>query len=532
MDTDKRDGGFALIHTFFYLIASQVISRALSFLLNLLIARRLTEVDYALYAIQFHLLVATILFLSREGFRRACMRTELWDEGSMEENGSKLLAVAWITVPIGFLLTIAACSFVLWWQSLNLSGKYAQAVLIHGFACILEILAEPLYILAQNMLLFGLRLKVETAATTLRCMTTYFLIINQTNEGKELVFALSQVAYGASLFVGYWGYFLSLYIFQNQNFITPGFLFPLRVWEEKTYDRQLLLMSFLFTFQSFQKLVLQEGEKLIIVLFDTPYNQGVYGLVDKLGSLVVRSVLQPFEESSFTIFAKFASGRITTKSFGLENIFLLALKLVILLGLVVLTFGPSYSYVLIRILYGRKWSDGEASEALSCYCLYVLVMAVNGTTEALLHAVGTKQQLVWSNASLVLFSGIYIVLNILLVQSAGAIGLIVANSLNMMLRIIYSTLFIKRFFRDSPSFGFRHCLPSAGVFAVLFISGVATHISRRKLFDRENFFSTMIMHVTVGLTCFAVSVIVIYRCERDFIQRIRQLNKLKTDHTD
>ncbi|CAL5431561.1 unnamed protein product [Camellia sinensis] len=116
------------------------------------------------------------------------------------------------------------------------------------------------------------------------------------------------------------------------------------------------------------------------------------------------------------------------KSWKLGSCLTDALKLALLIGLVVMAFGPSYSYSLIRLLYGQKWSDGEASTALQYYCLYVITLAMNGTSEAFLHAVTTENQIKRSNDPLLVFSLIYIIMNVVLIRSAGAVGLIVANS--------------------------------------------------------------------------------------------------------
>lgn len=182
-----------------------------------------------------------------------------------------------------------------------------------------------------------------------------------------------------------------------------------------------------------------------------------------------------------------------------------------------MAFGPSYSYALIRLLYGQKWSDGEAPTALRYYCLYIIVLAMNGTSEAFLHAVANESQLKKSNDSLLLFSLIYVMLNFLLIRSSGVVGLIFANSINMILRITYSAVFIKRYFKNS-SFSFNSCLPSGWIF--LLFSGVLTLISERLFLDQQNFWSTFLLHFLIGLTCFLVSLFIIYRRERSFINKI------------
>jgi hypothetical protein len=54
--------------------------------------------------------------------------------------------------------------------------------------------------------------------------------------------------------------------------------------------------------------VLAEGSKLVLVATQSAAEQGVYGLASNLGSLVVRTVFQPFEEAAFLAFARPGGG--------------------------------------------------------------------------------------------------------------------------------------------------------------------------------------------------------------------------------
>ena len=60
-------------------------------------------------------------------------------------------------------------------------------------------------------------------------------------------------------------------------------------------------------------------------------------------------------------------------------------------GLLAVSFGPAYTYMLLRLMYGLRWSETEAPRALAAYCLYILLLAFNGILEAFVHAVAESR---------------------------------------------------------------------------------------------------------------------------------------------
>ena len=111
-------------------------------------------------------------------------------------------------------------------------------------------------------------------------------------------------------------------------------------------------------------------------------------------------------------------------------------------GLLFACFGPAYAGLLLRLLYGERWGEAtEAPAALAWYCGYVLLLALNGVTEAFVHAVADAATLARFNRALVGCSATYLLASSALLQY-GVRGMIVANGANMLLRIAFSARYI------------------------------------------------------------------------------------------
>ena len=126
--------------------------------------------------------------------------------------------------------------------------------------------------------------------------------------------------------------------------------------------------------------------------YKTLYDEGVFGLVNNLGSLIVRIIFQPFEEAAFTTFSR-SSTNATLKSYSvrrtgglqsakdmvkMRNMLSALVRCICLVGFLPVVFGPPSSSLFLQLLYSRKWSETEAPIVLAFYCLYIALMALNG----------------------------------------------------------------------------------------------------------------------------------------------------------
>ena len=251
-----------------------------------------------------------------------------------------------------------------------------------------------------------------------------------------ICFAVAQLLYALTMLVGYYGYFYVKTAGKTQGKDHTGI--PLKsVWEllptlkatalrEKTtaagsegdagvLDRDVLRLAFKFSQQSLVKYFLTEGDRIILSLVSSLYDQGVYSLVANYGSLVARLLFQPLEETSRNIFSKLLpnleSTRITdikadAMALGFKT-FETVLRLVIFIGCIFVAFGPSYSYSVIDLLLGSKWSSTEAPKILAWYTLYVFTMALNGITEGFVVAVANREQITSHNYWMVAFFAVF-----------------------------------------------------------------------------------------------------------------------------
>ncbi|KAF5836137.1 Rft protein-domain-containing protein [Dunaliella salina] len=640
---------------FLHLLASQISLRVINFGLNLLIARHLSPEAFGLSTVRFHLLITTIMMLSREGIRKGCQRFKS-DEGKQRGVSRvdpwRVLSVAGLVVPLGILVAVCVCTAAIWLHSpaADAIPAYEKAVVIHGVAAVVELLGEPFYILATVELQFGLRVVMDTLPLTVKALVTLACVAGWAGPTlaslpPALIFSIAQLSLAVASCLGYWvagtrmlrtwssgvgkEEHASHQRESNSGLDDPvrqeedgggdlgcgGELFggkgeagglrgkheeggkedrtpkPISNWGQRggeeaegvsksaqvgskgryrgqkevdvssdegasrkgkwelglrsrrrllqygPAEREVLATSGIFAVQAAEKLVLAEGSKIAVASLASSYDQGVVGLVGNLGSLVVRTLFQPLEELSFAAFSRYRVGPADVEGLSqLVNVLGLLVKAMTLVGLVAVSFGPPHAHIVVWLVYGKRWAQTEAPAVLSVYCLYILLLAVNGVTEAFTHAVLDHAALAASNVAMILFALLHVLACFAFISTMGNRGLILADGLAMLLRICLSSWYIKSHFKLVPGLSLSHFLLrpiTLAAFAAMHAAlSVAQVVVAPKTLLTEgpqslDSYCAAAFGIAMGLLGLAIVGLIVWRTERQSVAGLKALVQSK-----
>jgi oligosaccharide translocation protein RFT1 len=382
-----------------------------------------------------------------------------------------------------------------------------------------ESFGEPWINLYNNRSQLAPRARADAIAVTVRSLTTLLCVIHL--KMGVTGFGIAQTAYGVS-------HFLSLLLSSDSvglflPAVPPSSPSSSSVLSPETlFHLPMVNTALQMTGTSLLKHVLTEGDRIVLSLSEDHYNQGIYAVTLNYGSLVARLLFQPLEESCRISFAQIAGNihslrsqsegeqtapavqRVDVLMSTLRSSVLGLLRVVLLCGSLIPIFGPLYARLLVKIVLGPRWYSEETVLSISAFCGYLFLMGCNGISEAFVQSAAPAHLFGAMNQSLFLSSFVFYASSPLLIASHGTVGIILANSLSMGLRVLLNLRFISSYFAScAPSSStLLEILPSSRETAFSAIAFAVLHHSSSRYATSAMTLTDAASHVAIGVAIF------------------------------
>ncbi|OQR93598.1 hypothetical protein THRCLA_08415, partial [Thraustotheca clavata] len=460
-----------------------------TFIMNILTLRRL-PVHLSGVSLSLELVLSTT-FVVREGLRLASLREENLSEAISVR---KLLNTAWICAGIGLLCTILAAFYMaprLYSTSADDYTEFQYTLALFCFSAAIEYVTEPLYILANASLNFPLRVKAQGWGFFVKAIVQVVLVV--VFDMGMLAFGYSQVAFALVHGLIY----LSFYM--NQ---IAGKDFPLNSAVELLpspsvpINKPVVTLWWTLLLQSSLKYLLTEGDKLILSAFESYKTMGAYSVAFNIGSLAPRLLFLPIEDACKAMF-------------------------------IFVCFGSNYARTALFLLAGYDKAIGETPVVLQYYFIYVYFLALNGICESFVHAVGDKAALQRLNSYLIVCFVLTTLSAVGLLHYAelGIRGIVIANCINMSLRIAYCLHYMADYFDFTMIAMYKSTLPPFPVSIAFGVAAVLTFLSESRF--QGPLFKLHILHISFGGILFVLVLLIIWRKDSAFVQSIVRLRQSK-----
>lgn len=499
--------------------------------------------------IQLDLLLTTVLFVSREGFRLALTRNlSRGHDATRADEDVAYWNVAWCTVPAATAVSTVALGWHLRRSSPanGFDQDYYVAGILYCLACCIEGCAEPAVLCSLRRLNVTVKASAEGLATLVKTFTTvillrYILVLDGRTKASEwsvTAFGIAQVSYSIV-------YATVLYAATWSELKRPQWMKG--SWILSSLERSSLYLVLVFTLQGAFKHLLTEGDRIVLTTLSGTYDQGVYAMGSAYGGLAARLLLQPVEENARLLWSRLAvpNPNDLQRRTLLES-YTSLVKLVLYIGFVFSFLAVNYTSVLLNLLAGHKWgSNPEAVRVLSAFCVYTAFLAWNGTTEAFVYAVaGSGKDMGRLGVAHTVIACIFAAVASAAVTRCGTVGLVAANCVAMLFRSAYSITFAARYFAGArgadPKAGndmwltaqklLTNMTPHPTVMISFVGSFAATRWSQQRMEMQSaslGVSSVWIMlaaqHVSVGVACAAGLAAVAYATENEFLRSLRTM---------
>ncbi|KAI4216758.1 MAG: hypothetical protein LQ351_000707 [Letrouitia transgressa] len=500
-----------------YLILLQIGSRALTFLVNQVLLRYLSP-ELLGISTQLDLYSTSVLYFARESLRVALQRQasgvrspKLKEDGedprkqktdkSYDEELEKIqeaVNLSYIAVGLGVPL---ACFFgYLYFRSADAAVLRTpfilESLITYTVSAMLELFGEPCFIVSQQQMLYGTRASAESLATFTRCILTCASAIwtSRSNIGSgALPFAIGQLGYAIVLNLVYQLKIMPLRTQKSFSLLPKRVNSPSSTLTLSYFPTPHITLASNLYAQSVFKHLLTTGDALLIAVLTSLESQGSYTLAANYGGLLARTIFQPIEESSRSLFGRLLPSRaphqpppstprpLTQRStqpsretLQASSYLLYILRLYTLLSLPLLALAPPLCPTFLSLLAGPRWRNTAAPGVLAAYIYYIPLLAVNGILEAYVAATATPHQLRAQSVAMVGFSAAMGVTGwlSLRVWGWGARGLVVSNAVGMGARIAWSWGFVGRDLAErGASVGGKEVLPRWQTAAVSLAAG-------------------------------------------------------------
>ena len=505
-------------------IITQVLFRLVTFAMNAFVLRHISRDVLGLVNVRLNLLDDTIMFLSKEGFRLACLSHK------GKEGWQKVINLMWLTVPVSIFWSVIF--YHIWVSylpspSLDLLEQYKEAALIVAVSGVGQMLAEPPWVAGQVLMFVRLRVVMDTVWVMTR-VVVLCIAVTYMPDRVVIVWAWGHALAGLLYVLGY---YLAFYIiikvnkkhqdkiacnhfpFSSVRDLLPSYPSQFSV----NQDQWTVATSFLG--QGVMKQILTEGERYVMTIFSllTLSEQGIFDVISNLGSLAARFIFRPVEESAYFFFSQLWKRNVAVDLQDKENsdkvqlgLFRL-LRLMLLLGLIIVLWGFSYSHLLLHLYGGYTLTDGVGPQLLRSQCLLILFLSVNGITECFARAAMSEGEINSYTRAMSLISAMYLCLAFTLTKMLGPVGFVLANCCNMAIRIWFSVRVIRKIFSSLPTSPLSGLAPDNDILFLLLSGGVTCQLSEIYIYQ----WSAMV-HLIIGVVV-GVMVVLGIVVKEDFI---------------